>query len=69
MKLEIQYEEWFIPEIIWRCFEFVSRSLIITVMKFAGIKENAIETKKTKFEVFLEFVLALNCFVNGNGLL
>ena len=38
-------------------------------MKFAGIKENAMETKKTKFEVFLVFVCAVNRRVKGNGLL
>ena len=57
------------PEINWRCFEFDSRSLIRTVMKLAGMSEKAIETKKTKFEVFLVFVLADSCFVRGNGLL
>lgn len=32
-------------------------------MKFAGINENAIETKNTKFELFLVLVLAEATFV------
>jgi hypothetical protein len=51
--LEIQYDERLIPEIICKCFELFSRSLTKIVIKLAGIKENAIETKNTKFEVFL----------------
>jgi len=38
-------------------------------MKFAGIKANAIETKNTRFEVFLVLVRAANWRVKGNGML
>lgn len=38
-------------------------------MKFAGIKEKAIDTKNTKFEVFLVPVLAEANLVKGNGTL
>jgi len=36
-------------------------------MKFAGIKEKAIDTKKTKFEVFLVSTCAALIFVKGKG--
>lgn len=55
------------PDIICKCFEFVSRSFIITVMKFAGIKANAIATKKTKLELFLVETCAARIFVYGKG--
>jgi hypothetical protein len=65
MKLEIQYDERLIPEIICKCFELFSRSFTKIVIKLAGIKEKAIETKNTKFEVFL--VSADAALINVKG--
>jgi len=53
MKLDNQYAIKDIPLIICKCFVFCSLSLIIIVIKLAGIKANAIDRKKHRFVEFL----------------
>jgi len=53
MKFDNQYEREEIPETICKCFVFNSRSLIMIVIKLAGINAKAIDMKNTKLLLFL----------------
>ena len=54
-----------IPLILIKCFELFTLSLTIIVMKFAGIRENATETKKTINELDVWPALLSNSAVSG----
>jgi hypothetical protein len=50
-----------------KCLELFILSETIELIKFAGIKENAIETKNTRQKLFNAFELPLLSFVVGKG--
>ena len=55
------------PEIRIKCLELLILSETMELIKFAGIKENAIDTKNTKQKLFNAFEFALLSFVVGKG--
>ena len=55
------------PEILIKCFELFTLSETIELMKFAGIKEKAIETKNTRQKLFKALEFPLLSFVVGKG--
>ncbi len=55
------------PDIRIKCFELFILSKTIELIKLAGIKEKAMETKKTKQKLFNAFEFDLLSAVVGKG--
>ena len=56
-----------IPETLIKCLELLFLSLTIIVMKFAGIKANAIPIKNITKLLFICPLCSSNCAVKGKG--